>query len=96
MYIGVKRPARGLACCAQAVARSGGDPAEALWQAGVTVTESGVVSLTPGQLAAVEDDLERMEADPSPVGLEVVAWVLADNLARAQCANARQLTPRRR
>ncbi|KAK9832608.1 hypothetical protein WJX81_003309 [Elliptochloris bilobata] len=79
----------------QAVARRGVDPAEALWQAGLAVTESGVQRLTPEQLAAVEAELERLDLDPSPVGLEVAAWVLADQLARARRANARQPASRR-
>lgn len=80
---------------AQAAARRGRDPAEALWQAGVAVGESGIASLTPGQLVEVEAGLERLDADPSPVALEVAAYVLADQLARAARANARQPAPRR-
>ena len=81
---------------AQAAARRGRDPAEGLWQAGVAGGDSGVAWLTPGQLAEVEAGLECLDADPSPVGLEVAAYVLVDQLARARRANARQPVPRRR
>ena len=62
----------------------------------MAVGDSGIACLTPGQLAEVEAGLEHLEANPSPVGLEVAAYVLADQLARARRANARQPAPRRR
>lgn len=82
--------------CGQEAARAGGDPADALLRAGLAGGDAAVVYLTPGQLAAVEAGLVCLDADPSPMGLEVAAWMLIDQLARARRANARQPAPRRR
>lgn len=78
--------------CMQEVARASSDPVAALRQQGLYIRDSAMYYLTPAQLAAVEAELEAMEASMS---FEVTAWVVTDCLQRAARANERMPTGRR-
>lgn len=75
----------------QEIARAaeGDDPEQALRWAGAGPGESAVVYLTPGQLRAVLDELERMGPAADPITLEACAFYLTDCLYRAQRTNSR-------
>lgn len=57
-----------------------------LMGAGLAAPSSAIVWLTPAQLLAVEQELERMEVTFS---FETTAWWLSDVLARARVTNNR-------
>ena len=57
-----------------------------LLAAGLATSASAICWLTPAQLLAVEQELERMEMSLS---FEVTAWWLSDVLARARVTNNR-------
>lgn len=57
-----------------------------LLAAGLAMSGSAICWLTPAQLSAVEQELERMEMNLS---FELTAWWLSDVLARARVTNNR-------
>ena len=57
-----------------------------LLAAGLAMSGSVICWLTPAQLLAVEQELERMEVNLS---FELTAWWLSDVLARARVTNNR-------
>ena len=57
-----------------------------LLAAGLAMSGSAICWLTPAQLFAVEQELERMEMNLS---FELTAWWLSDVLARARVTNNR-------
>ena len=75
----------------QEIARAAGndDPEQALRWAGAGPGENAVVYLTPGQLQAVLEELERMGPAADIITIEACAFYLTDCLYRARIANSR-------
>lgn len=74
---------------ARAAAARGEDPQAALLREGARCSDSGILYLSPAQLAVVTEELTRMGAAMDPLAVEAAAFFLSDCLCRARVANNR-------
>lgn len=67
-----------------------GDPVASLSRAGLSVSESAVLYLSPAQQQEIEEELTDMEVSMS---FETTAWSISEKMNRARVANL-LFTPR--